>query len=304
MLPAGNAGIGQFTYIPARTLGLPNPLFGIYNRRMLKDLSILVLSAAAIVASVRFLLIPGISKIGAALKFSPKTRGQVIGYATSVPEFTVLVAGALNGVFTAGLWNIAASNIINWALFLITVFVLRQQLDLKNRGFADEIIFGILSVIIPLLLFALHIPIGWLAAAGLLLFFIVYKVMDRRLNKGGAPAILPPGAKDGTLGGGSILLGIGTLIILAAGNFLGRSAGALIQQLSVPSWAVGWILGLVTSVCELASFIEIYRMHKPKDSPTHIRDTQEALDALVASNLSNLGLILPIGILIYLIVSA
>ena len=98
-----------------------------------------------------------------------------------------------------------------------------------------------------------------------------------------------------------LLIGIG--LILVSGRFLGDSAGSLIKQLNVPAWAVGWILGLVTSVCELASFIEIYRIHKPKDSPTHIKDTQEALDALVASNIATLGLILPLGMMIYLMVT-
>ena len=270
---------------------------------MIKDLSILILSAAAIVVAVRFLLIPGIGKIGAALKFSAKVRGQMIGYATSVPEFTVLVAGAFAGVFNAGLWNIAASNIINWVLFLATVFAFRQQLDLKNKGFIDEIVFGILSVIIPLLMFAVHIDTGYVTVVGLLGFFVVYKIMDKRLNKDGQPAPVPPGSENGTLRGGSIFLVVGILVVLLSGKFLGSSAGALITQLNVPGWAVGWILGLVTSVCELASFIEIYRMHKPKDSPSHIKDTQEALDALVASNVSNLGLILPIGMVVYLIVS-
>jgi Ca2+/Na+ antiporter len=227
----------------------------------------------------------------------------MIGYATSVPEFTVLVAGALAGVFNAGLWNIAASNIINWVLFLFTVFAFRQQLDLKNKGFIDEIVFGILSVLIPLLMFALHIGTGYATAAGLLAFFVFYKILDKRLNKAGKPAPLPPGSENGTLGGGAVFLGIGIILILFSGKFLGDSAGALITQLNVPAWAVGWILGLVTSVCELASFIEIYRIHNPKDSPTHIKDTQEALDALVASNVSNLGLILPIGMVVYLLVS-
>jgi Ca2+/Na+ antiporter len=95
----------------------------------------------------------------------------------------------------------------------------------------------------------------------------------------------------------------GIAVVLLSGRFLGSSAGALVVQLHVPAWAVGWILGLVTSVCELASFIEIYRIHRPKDSPEHIRDTQEAIDALVASNIANLGLILPLGMLIYLFVS-
>jgi len=270
---------------------------------MVKDLSILIASAAVIVGAVRFLLIPGIGRIGAALKFSAKVRGQMIGYATSVPEFTVLVAGALAGVFDAGLWNIAASNIINWALFLATVFAFRQQLDLKNKGFADEIVFGVLSVVIPLLMFAVHIGVGYATVVGLLGFFVLYKVMDKRLNKAGKPAPVPKGAENGTLWGGSLFLMVGILAILLSGKFLGSSAGALIKQVNVPAWAVGWILGLVTSVCELASFIEIYRIHKPKDSPRHIKDTQEALDALVASNIANLGLILPIGMVIYLIVS-
>jgi len=270
---------------------------------MIKDLSILMLSAAAIVGAVRFLLIPGIGKIGVALKFSAKVRGQMIGYATSVPELTVLVAGALAGVFNAGLWNIAASNIINWVLFLVTVFAFRQQLDLKNKGFADEIVFGILSVVIPLLMFAAHIGTGYGTIIGLLGFFVIYKVLDKRFNPTGRPAPIPPGLEDGTFWGGALFLGIGILVILFSGKFLGGSAGALVTQLNVPAWAVGWILGLVTSVCELAAFIEIYRIHKPKDSPTHIKDTQEALDALVASNVSNLGLILPIGMLVYLWVS-
>lgn len=270
---------------------------------MFKDLSILVLSAAAIVGAVRYLLIPGIGKIGAALKFSAKVRGQMIGYATSVPEFTVLVAGALNGVFSAGMWNIAASNIVNWVLFLFTVFAFHQQLDLKNRVFVDELIFGVLSVVIPLIMFAVGIGTGYVTAAGLIAFFLIYKVLDKRLNIAGKPAPLPPGSENGTVTGGSILLLTGIGVVLFAGNFLGSSAGALITQLHVPAWAVGWILGLVTSVCELASFIEIYRMHKPKDSPTHYKDTQEALDALVASNIANLGLILPLGMVIYLFVA-
>jgi Ca2+/Na+ antiporter len=270
---------------------------------MLEDIIILVASAAAIVAAVRYLLVPGIGRIGAAFKLPAKLRGQMIGYATSVPELTVLVAGALAGVFNAGLWNIAASNIINWVLFLVTVLAFHQQFDLKNRVFTDEIVFGILSVVIPLAMFALHIPLGYAMIAGLFGFFVLYKIMDKRLNKLGRPAPLPKGAENGTLAGGSVYLMLGIAAVLVAGKLLGHSAGALIRQLNVPAWAVGWILGLVTSVCELASFIEIYRIHKPVDNPDHIKDTQEALDALVASNVSNLGLILPIGLLVYLLIA-
>lgn len=270
---------------------------------MAVHLIILVVSASVIVASVRYLLVPGIGRIGAVLKFSAKMRGQIIGYATSIPEFTVLVAGAMNGVFNAGLWNIASSNIINGVLFMVTVLAYHQQLDLRNRVFIDEISFSILSIAVPLAMFAVGIGTGYLTAAGLIAVFVLYKVADKRLNKAGRPAPLPAGAEDGTWWGGGIMLLSGIGVILLAGRFLGSSAGSLITQLNVPAWAVGWILGLVTSVCELASFIEIYRIHRPKDSPDHIKDTQEALDALVASNMSNLGLILPLGMLVYLLVT-
>ena len=271
---------------------------------MVKDLFVLVMSAAVVVGSVRFLLIPGIGRVGVALKFSAKVRGQMIGYATSIPELTVLVAGAFAGVFKAGLWNIAASNIINCILFLVTVFAFRQQIDLKNRSFVDEIAFGLLSVVIPLLLFVAHIGTNLWAVLGLLGCFVVYKILDKRFNKVGKPAPIPPGSENGTLRGGLLWIVVGIILILAAGRFLGSSAGALVTQLNVPAWAVGWILGLVTSVCELTSFIEIYRIHRAKNpSSGNIKDTQEALDALVASNVANFGLILPIGMLVYLLVS-
>ena len=131
-----------------------------------------------------------------------------------------------------------------------------------------------------MLTFGTHIGTGYATIAGLLGFFVIYKVMDKRLNKAGNPAPLPPGWEGGSLAGGSVFLVVGVLVILLAGKVLSNSTGALIKQLDVPAWAVGWILGLVTSVCELAAFIEIYRTHKHKDSPRHIKDTQEAIDAL------------------------
>lgn len=269
---------------------------------MFTDIIILIVSAASIVGAVRFLLIPGIGRVSAALGFSEKTRGQLIGYATSVPEFTVVVAGALAGVFDAGMWNIASSNIINWILFFGVVLAFRQQLDFLNAVFIDEIIFGVLSVVIPLVMFLFHIGTGVWTAVGLLAVFVVYKLLDKALNKPTPVQATVRGQNRGGLQSGLAFMSGGTVLILLAGKCLGSSAGSLIDQLGVPAWAVGWILGVVTSVCELASFVEIYRLHKPKDGPEHIADTQEALDALVASNISNLGLILPIGMIVYLLV--
>ena len=268
---------------------------------MIMDLLVLSLSAAAIVAAVRYLLVPGIGQVCAALKFSIKTRGQIIGYATSIPELTMVVAGAVAGVFDAGMWNIAASNIVNWGLFLATVLMFRQQLDLVRKHFIDEIVFGLMSVAVPLALCLITLKISYWTAAGLFALFAFYKYLDRVLNRP-SPTTSAAAHAKGSLRRGSLSILAGIVIVLASGIFLGNSANVLIKTLSVPAFAVGWLVGLITSVCEFASFISIYQVNRRKDGPDYIADTQEALDALVASTISNLGLILPFGMIVYLIV--
>jgi Ca2+/Na+ antiporter len=140
-------------------------------------------------------------------------------------------------------------------------------------------------------------------ASGLLLFFVVYRICDKLINQKGIPAPLPEGAENGTLFKGLLYLVSGVVVILIAGRYLSISAGSLVIIFNIPAWAIGWILGFISSVSELTSFIEIYRIHEPKRRKGYIKDTQEAIDALVTSNISNVGLILPIGITIYLLMT-
>ena len=52
---------------------------------------IMIVSAAAIILFVKFGLLKGIDHIAGAMRWSAKVRGQVTGYATSVPELVCLV---------------------------------------------------------------------------------------------------------------------------------------------------------------------------------------------------------------------
>ncbi len=107
----------------------------------MSDMSVLtmVVSAAAIIFFVKFGLLHGIDHIANAMSWSAKARGQVTGYATSVPELVCLVSAGLAGVWEAGLWNIASSNIINSGLMLCAVLFYRQFNELLNVRFIDEI---------------------------------------------------------------------------------------------------------------------------------------------------------------------
>jgi Ca2+/Na+ antiporter len=264
---------------------------------------ILLVSTVVTVQAVRMLVIRGIEHICNALSLSSKAKGQILGYATSTPELVVVVASALSGVFEAGFWNIASSNIINCVLLASAVLAYRQHKELFRVGFLDEIAFGLVSVAVPIVLFRLDIPITAGVAGSLFAFFIVYKVLDRIFNPKPASPDSADGRPPGRLGFGLFLLAAGLLVVIVAGRFLGGSAATLVRQAGTPVWLVGWILGVITSLPEMTSFFEIYRLSRERGTLRLTHDTQECLDALVASNMSNLGIILPIGALVFLLVS-
>jgi Ca2+/Na+ antiporter len=277
-------------------------------RELIEQLGILVLSGGVTVAVVRFVMMPGIRGLSQAFSLSTKTTGQVIGYATSLPELTVLVAAALSGVFEAGFWNIASSNIINSILFTSAVVAYRQHGELKRHLFRDELAFVLLSVSIPIVLASLGTDLNYPVASGLLLLFVAYRVVDARLNR--AQVVQASGQVDDGLplarplppvrAGACVVLAL--VLIICAGRFLGASAANLVKQVGVPGWALGWVLGLITSLPELTSFFEIFRLRRAAGVIDEtIADTQEALDALVSSNMCNLALILPIGTILYLL---
>jgi Ca2+/Na+ antiporter len=279
-------------------------------RDLIVQLLILMLSGAVTVAVVRFVMMPGIRGLSLALKFSTKATGQVIGYATSVPELTVLVAAALAGVFDAGFWNIASSNIINSLLFGSAVLLYRQHGELRRHLFRDELAFVVVSVAIPIVLAALGTDLNYPVAGGLLLLFVAYRILDMRLNRVTAAPVAHvmddglPLAKPLAPIVSVVCIVLSLLVIVVAGRYLGRSASYLVEQLGVPGWALGWMLGVITSLPELTSFFEVYRLrHAAGILDDTLDDTQEALDALVSSNMCNLTLILPVGTFCYLLVS-
>ncbi len=249
------------------------------------------------VFAVRLLILPGIDRLSVLLDFGPKRRGQILGYATSLPELVVIISSALAGVFDAGFWNIASSNIINWTMFLAAVFFYRQSGDLKRKIFIDEILFGLLSVILPLLLYHYKAQASVWLATFLVLVFFAYKIFDHRANLDAKDTATAPVKKEGYAPSILILL-FGLLLIVVAGKFIGSTARALIIEFKIPAWMIGWLLGFVTSIPELSGFFGIYRKYKIRGSLSGIHDTQEGLDTLVSSNMCNLGIILPIGVYI------
>ncbi len=260
---------------------------------------VMLLSAAVIIALVKYGLVAGLEQLANALNWTPKTRGQATGYATSAPELVALVAAGLAGVWDAGLWNIASSNIINAVLMLAAMLVYGQTHELFNRRFIDEIAFAGVGVLAPLALMKLELDTHWVVVPVLLGLFIGYRVLDRRLN--------PATAESAVETVGSLRLGV-TLVVTAlamiavAGVFLGDATRGVVEQMNVHPAVAGWMLGVMTSLPEMVTFFAVYAASKREGHADDLEDTQEVLDNLAASNMSNTGLIYPVGLAVFLIV--
>jgi Ca2+/Na+ antiporter len=264
---------------------------------------IMIASAAAIILLVKFGLLRGIDNIANAMKWSAKARGQVTGYATSVPEFVCLVSAGLAGVWEAGLWNIASSNIINGGLMLLAVLYYRQFGELFNRRFVDEIGFAALAVAVPLVLMRSGMDTQWYLVPILLGFFVAYQVVDKRINRADKDDETSQEAV-GSLPFG-LILGLTALIAIAiAGMFLGGATAEVVEQLGVHPALAGWILGVVTSIPEMVSFFAVYAAATREGKLRDLNDTQEALDNLTGSNMSNVGIVYPMGLLAFLLGSS
>ncbi len=264
------------------------------------SLLVMVLSAAAIIGLVRYGLVAGLDQLAGALKWSPKVRGQATGYATSAPEFVCLVAAGLAGVWEAGLWNIAASNIINTTLMAVAVMRYGQVKDLLNRRFLDEVGFAALAIAAPLVLMKLELDTSWAVVPVLLGTFVVYQVIDRLVNRSAQP---PAVDTVGSVPLGMILGVTALALIAVAGIFLGGATEQVVEQLGIHPAIAGWIHGLMTSLPEMVTFFAVYATARKEGKLAGLEDTQEALDNLAASNMANTGLIYPIGLAIFPLVT-
>ncbi len=262
---------------------------------------VMLVSAAVIIALVKFGLVKGLDLLAGALKWSPKTRGQVTGYATSAPEFVVLVAAGLSGVWEAGLWNIASSNIINTSLMGIAVVSYGQTRELFNKRFADEIGFSVVAVAAPLVLMQLDLDTHWVVVPILLGLFVLYRVVDAKVNPGGQP---PATDAVGNLRLGLILIVTALTLVAVVGIFLGAATEDVVNAMGVHPAIAGWILGFCTSLPEMVTFFSVYGAAKEEGNLDKLDDTQEALDNLAGSNMANAGFIYPVGLAVFLVVSS
>ncbi len=86
---------------------------------------------------------------------------------------------------------------------------------------------------------------------------------------------------------------IGSIAISSvAGSLLGTSAEVIVNKMGIPVIFAGWFLGFISSLPELTTFFNVYSAAKKKGPIAGTADTQEVLDNLTGSNMSNVGIIM------------
>ena len=93
-------------------------------------------------------------------------------------------------------------------------------------------------------------------------------------------------------------------LIVLTGDFLGSATRDVVQIMGVPAMVAGWILGVVTSLPEAVTFFTVFSDKRAGGGEDRKGQIQELLDNLAASNMSNSGLIYPIGLSIFLLGTA
>ena len=273
-----------------------------------------VVYSLVIVYISKKILVKLLRKLAEILDLSPKAIGNIAGAATSMPELLTVFFSSIQGLISTSIYNILSSNIINFIQYIYSVIKNKNQRVLQNRALKIEIGMIIFTILIPVSLIMFKIEESLSIVPIFILLFIlfyyikgnaykVYKISEvsekeiaeiqeeKRWVKNKKKAILT------TLQ----LIGVGVILFII-GNLLGNTLETLSQTFNIPQFLIGIILGFITSIPELITFIEAQKHHSKNSND--VQGVIEATSNLFASNALNLFIIESIrdnNILLFLI---
>ena len=259
----------------------------------------------------KYVLVKVLRKLAESLNLKPHTVGNIAGMATSMPEFLSVTFASMSGLISTSVYNIFSSNLINYIQYIFSIFLNKNQKILNNIALRIDLIMSFITILIPIAMIALNIPVNLgLVPAFLLLFILFYfinvnshkvyleqeeqeknKVIEneRKFIIGKRKAIV----KYATY---LIFTGI---ILFIIGNLLSGVLESLCLEFNIPEIVIGIALGIITSLPELITFFESQKHYKNNEDVK--LGVVEATNNLLTSNILNLFIIQSFGIIIYLI---
>lgn len=273
-----------------------------------------IIYSSIIVLVSKLVLVKLLRKIAEILDLSPKAVGNVAGFATSMPELLTVFFSSLQGLYGTSMYNIISSNVINFVQYIWSIIINKNVKVLRNRALKIELSMCIATIIIPIAMIAVGMEANLtIVPIFLLLFTLLYYIKGNAYKIHKISEISAKETKEIeeekkwvknkkqlALINFLKLLGVGVILFIV-GNWLGDTLDTLSNAFNITQAIIGIILGFVTSIPELITFIEAQRHHSKNTNDT--QGVIEATSNLFASNMLNLFVIESIGIITYIIVS-
>lgn len=271
------------------------------------------LYAGLIVLIAKYILVPVLRRLAENLDLKSKTVGDIAGYATSMPELLTISISSFNGLLNTSIFNILSSNVINFIQYMTSVVLNKNQKMFMNQAIRVNIVMVLITILIPIFFVWKDVEINLIVIPAFLIlhalfYYINHNVHklylekeDKKLTKQIEEEVEKErGNTRKTVLYIFVLLGTGILLYVI-GELLGDTLNGLCNQFHISQVIIGMLLGIITSIPELITFLEAQRHHK-QNNGDEMLGVVEATNNLFTSNVLNLFVIQSIGILIYEIV--
>ena len=269
-----------------------------------------IIYSGLIVLISKFVLVTTLRKLAESMQLKSKTVGNIAGIATSIPELLTVTISSANGLFSATIFNVLSSNIINFIQYIFAILSNKNTKSIKNKAIIIDILLVITTIIIPLLIVILKIDINILSIPIFLILYILFIVINNKSHKKYLKKEnieLEKNDKEKNNKNGKritiyiIIILIVGLLLYIIGEMLGKVLENLSNVFNISQMIIGILLGFITSIPELITFFESQKHHKNKEND--ILGVIEATNNLLSSNTLNLFIIQSIGVLIYMLMS-
>ena len=276
---------------------------------MLLEFLKFIIYSGLIVLISKYILVKTLRKLAESMNLKPKIIGNIAGIATSIPEFLTVIISSLKGLFSVTIYNVLSSNIINFIQYIFSIILNKNTNIIKNKAIKIDILLVIITILIPLLIIILKMEIKIVLIPIFLLLYLLFIIINNISHKKylAMEKIQLENISDKEKGKNKKKIILYSIIILIVGillYILGEELGKVLEDFAnkynIPEMIIGILLGFVTSIPELITFLESQRHHKNKLNDTS--GVVEATNNLLSSNILNLFIIQSIGILVYMLI--
>lgn len=270
----------------------------------------LIFYSTLIVLIAKYILVNTLRKIAENLKLKANIIGNIAGYATSIPELLTVSISSFSGLINASVFNILSSNIINFVQYIFSIGINKNIKILNNKAIKLDIVLVFFTIIIPIILLRIEtynniilVPIFIILA---IIFIKINSKYHRKHLKNIENKILEREEKQEKEERKNnkrtyiyiLLLLISGILLYFVGNKLGEVLENISKYFNISETIIGIMLGFITSIPELITFIESQKHYKTNNE-NQILGVVEATNNLFTSNILNLFIIQTIGIIIY-----